>query len=195
MKMNQKDMAGLKKSNKVAIIIMMVLVAAGIILAIVDLINTTVFPFSFLSAVKLMMYLLIAYYGLWGYKKPHGNLLKYLMLVYCFCLLPIIVITTSDIYVILLVITVILISFMAGRLYKFKENRIIAVVVIVLCVSSFIEQIFDPASITAKEVAETGNLMAYFQPLNRIVQWLAICAAYFSRYQLHKEAGLQDKPA
>jgi len=141
------------------------------------------------------MYLLIAYYGLWGYKKLHGNLLKYLMLVYGFCLLPFIVINTSDIQIMLLVITIILISFMAGRLYKFKENRIIAVIVIVLCVSLFIEQIFDPASIASKEASKTGNLMAYFRPLNRIVQWLAICVAYFSRYALHKEAGLQDKAA
>jgi len=192
--MNKEEMTGLKKSNRVAIIIMMVLVAIGLISSVFDIVEGLQNTYPAIIIAKLVMYILVAYYGLWGYKKPHGNLLKYLMLAFGITLItPVILADSSHLRQIIYPIAILLIGYMSGRLYKYKENRIIAIIVTVLLVFLFIMKVVDPGSeIRLVAIDNPFNLLISLDPT---ILWLAIYVSYSSRYRLHKEAGLQDKPA
>ena len=83
---------------------------------------------SFVFGEEGIFYLFVLYYGVWGYKKPHGNLLRYLMLLLAAVTAATIlmqidhwdapwpVIFSSN-------LAAVLIGYMAGRLPKVKKNR------------------------------------------------------------------------
>jgi len=190
--MNKEELSGLNKSNRAAIVIMMVLVVAGLAWSITGFF----FKYDILilptKIANLVMYILVGYYGLWGCRKPHGNLLKYLILLYGVSFIPYICRQgNNQTYQIIFPLIILLIGYMAGRLYKFHENQIISIIVTILLLFVYAIRTFGPES-ASRDLSDIFNLIG---PLNQVVIWLAICAAYFSRYQLHKEAGLQDKPA
>jgi len=185
-------MSDSKKSNKVVISIMMVLIAFGLAWSIFNFIMYSEDSTPQIRITDIVMYLLVAYYGLWGYKKPHGNILKYLMLLFGVSLIPSILVSVSGSYVsqilqIIMSIAVLLVGYISGRLYKFQTNRILIIIVTAI----FIFRLFTMPML----FPTVTNPILLLGPLNQVILWLAICVAYFSRYQLHKEAGLQDKPA
>ena len=75
--------------------------------------------------------------------------------------------------------SIILISYMAGRLNRIKENRIIIVLVLILLI--------------VRAIFENGGLRNLPVGLNEIYMWLALSASYLFRYREHREAGLLDK--
>ena len=71
-------------------------------------------------------------------------------------------------------------GYTAGRLNKYKQNKIIIPIVLVLLfVRSF--------------VTGTTRIQVMMTDLSFVILWLGIACAYFARYDAHKEAGLLDK--
>ncbi len=131
---------------------------------------------------------LTALYGFFLYKKPHGNMLKFAMLLFSFtgilsnCIYLAYAPVAYD-YAIILGYTVLF--YVAGRLNRIEQNRFILPVLLVMLIikSVILVNAFHPETFV-------GFLSNFCQPITL----LTLCCAYFTRYQEHKEAGLQDAP-
>ena len=148
-------------------------------------------------------YLLVLYYAFVGYQKPHGNLLRYLIL--CFGVLLILTTavsalapqmepslpapdvanevkaspTTMIINSLIIGLCILLSGYIAGRLNKIRENRILFALTLVL----LIIRVFVSA----------GNQSVMLSDFNEVILFFDIACSYFVRYQQHKEAGLQTE--
>lgn len=190
-----------KKIN-IFILITALLILAGIIVTIVFANRVPLIK----TITLIIGYLLVLYYAFWGYKTPHGNVLRYLILAYAFLLAlgsetrlfasarperPVDV-TDANRQVrsgarrftsykdLLTSISLVLMGYTAGRLNKYKQNKIIIPIVLVLLfVRSF--------------VTGTTRIQVMMTDLSFFILWLGIACAYFARYDAHKEAGLLDK--
>ena len=150
------------------------------------------FP-SFKSISKLIDFVvacLTIYYVFAGYKKPHGDLLRYLFIVFTLEYMfdfwyhleshP----TTLDISKLLCMISFVITAYVSGRLNKFKENIVLLCIAIVLSI------------ITNIHAIAVINIVS---PLEKIVLFcktiilIALTVSYIARYHEHKEAGLEDK--
>ncbi|MBQ4298514.1 MAG: hypothetical protein II771_09480 [Clostridia bacterium] len=142
---------------------------------------------SFLLAEEGIFYLFLFYYGIRGYKKPHGNALRYLVLVLAavtaasiqmqldYWSVPWPVVLSNG-------LAAVLMGYMAGRLHKVKENRwTVAAVTVLLLVRSF------------WPIGQQYAALSVFCTLTRITtlfSWITVVLIYFFRYREHREAGL-----
>ena len=77
----------LKKSTKAGLIISLVLIAIGLVLGIYSLavgFSGRNIGIQLHIVIVLIEYLLVAFYALWGYRKPHSNMLRYAMFAFGF---------------------------------------------------------------------------------------------------------------
>ncbi|MBQ7687584.1 MAG: hypothetical protein IJT27_00055 [Clostridia bacterium] len=136
-------------------------------------------------------YCLVFFYGIYGYRIPHGNLIRYLMLIlaaynvfnvtvsiYRWYKLPWIVLVTGN-------LAAVLIAYMAGRLNKFKKNILVAALVTALLLVNS----FWPDKIPGVE----ASVLYYLDRTLPVFMWFTIMSIYFFRYQAHTEAGLAEK--
>jgi len=73
------------------------------------------------------------FYILWGYRKPHGDLLRYAMLIYAVSGIPFITNTNlSDFEKIVWVCIIFLVGYVSGRLHKFRQNVVLGIVILIL---------------------------------------------------------------
>ena len=166
---------------------MNVFVLVTAVLLVVGMIVTIVFAnrAPLVKTITLLIgYLLALYYAFWGYKTPHGNLLRHLILCYAFLLAmgsesrlfanarrerPVDV-TDADRQA----------RRSARGLNKYKQNKIIIPIILVLLfIRSF--------------VSGVSRIQVVMTDLSYFVLWVGIACAYFARYDAHKEAGLLDK--
>ena len=183
------------KSKKILVYVIMGLLSlAGIYSEIVICIHEYSFPLMAETVVTCIMFGLIACYAISYYKTPHGNLLKYLFLVFavmCFSGL-----INSDpngsfsqgtwyAYQIARGAVVILSTYIAGRLDRIKQNTVLAVICAVLLLATSIECIIV--------IGNTSSLSFILFESNFFIMWLDLMIAYLFRYHGHKEAGLADK--
>ncbi len=131
----------------------------------------------------------IAAYGFWLYKKPHGNMLKYTMLLFAFT------VAYSSCRAVFLygdgfadlftgVLAAGAICYVAGRLNRIERNRILMpIIALVLLVDFLLDVICAPEA----------PFLQHVSAARFFVTFLTLCCAYFTRYQEHKEAGLADK--
>ncbi|MBQ4208215.1 MAG: hypothetical protein II621_07925 [Clostridia bacterium] len=131
-------------------------------------------------------YLCILYYGIAGYKTPHGNTIRYLLLILAFYIAASIIVMIerweiSWIIVAASSFAAVSIGYMAGRLQKVKKN----IIVVVLATALLAVKSFWP-------VAEQNNNFVFV--LDRtlpLLMWATVVLIYFFRFSAHKEAGLQ----
>ena len=140
----------------------------------------------------IVMLLITAIYAFYGYKKPHGNHVRYLLLIYAVYMSAIVIANQSQTWFpiygsIANIATVLLSAYMAGRLDKYEQNLIICVAIVVLQ----IVHIYPFMSIYIQR--NTMSFVTFFKSVGPVSVWLAISASYISRYKEHKEAGLSDK--
>ncbi len=134
--------------------------------------------------------LLLLYYAVAGYKKPHGNLLKYLLLLFAICCLGGVVSVMAERTVIDTAfnytrgIVVLMAAYVAGRLNRFKQNVFLMSVIGVLMFGS---------SLALFLTNSDTNLFSMFTFFTFFVLWVDVMIAYILRYKEHKEAGLTDK--
>lgn len=137
-----------------------------------------------------LSYILILYYGLFGYKVPHGNLLKYLMIFLALLLVNEVALEAGGKYpnltseTILLPtsitgICIIIISYVSGRLDRFNKNIYLFTVVLVLLV------------VRAFMMSQYRTIM--FSNFSDAIIWLDINCVYALRYKQHKQAGLESQ--
>ena len=192
----------LSKKMNTFVLITAVLLLAGIVVTIIFANRAPLVK----TITLIIGYLLVLYYAFWGYKTPHGNLLRYLIISYAFLLAlgsesrlfagarserPVDV-TNAEGQLrrgargltaykgLLTSVALILMSYIAGRLNKYKQNKIlIPIVLVILFVRSF--------------VSRTFRIQVAMTDLSYLILWVGIACAYFARNDAHKEAGLLDK--
>lgn len=189
-----------KKMN-VFVMLTAVLLFAGIVVTLVFANRAPVIK----TVTLIIGYVLALYYAFWGYKTPHGNMLRRLILAYALLLAigsesrlftgaradrPVDVTNTeretrrtarslSAYKGLLTSISLTLMGYTAGRLNKYKQNKIIIPIVLVLLFArSF--------------VGRLSRVQIVMTDLSYFVLWVGIACAYFARYDAHKEAGLLD---
>lgn len=137
-----------------------------------------------------LSYIIILYYGFYGYKTPHGNLLKYIMLFFALLLVNEVALEAGGKYPNLVSETILLpttitglcivfISYIAGRLDRFNENIYIFTTVLVLLV------------IRAFLMSQYRTIM--FSNFSDVIIWFDINCVYALRYKQHRQAGLESK--
>lgn len=192
----------LSKKMNVFVLITAALLLAGIVVTIIFANRAPLIK----TITLIIGYLLALYYALWGYKTPHGNLLRYLIITYAFLLAlgsesrllggsgrserPVDVTDAASqarrglrriqqYKRLLTSCALIMMGHIAGRLNKYKQNKIlIPIVLVILFIRAF--------------VTGVGRIQVVMTDLSYFILWVGIACAYFARYDAHKEAGLLD---
>lgn len=138
--------------------------------------------------VTIIIFVLILVYAIFGYKKPHGNMLRWTMLLYA--ALRIIAIAglaeaQIDSKIIVLAVSglsALCVGYMSGRLNKGEKNlywlyiagalELIGIIIMLPNATNFLEGV------------------AMFTSLFAII---ALFGAYYARYDEHKNAGAEEK--
>ncbi len=179
-----------KSSLKTGQLIALIAIAVLNILWIVC--NLILFKVSIASkiCIPIAMFVIAVIYALYGYKKPHGNHMRYLLLTYVVYegIVFIRSIPSQPTYLMVVYLAIIVLStYMAGRLDRYKQNLVISIIVLILqAVNSFY---FVDRAINRNSL----SFASFFSFIGSVTIWLAIAASYIIRYKPHIEAGLADK--
>jgi len=200
----------LKKAINIIIALLLVITMA---IEVTNLSTIDVIPYAIMiySVLGILMAVLILYYNFLGYKKPHGNMLRYGFLLFgSFLIIRIAADNTFSVGTLIITVAGIMSVYMSGRLNKIEKNKYLVVVVLILLVVHIIikeihigpvlfsENIVAdaltaaPEMVGAKPDGITGVCLI-LRSLGIVFQWIALSLAYISRYKAHKEAGLLDK--
>jgi len=170
-----------KKSNNLAVcIICSILTSFGLVANIVSWINGVNSFVMFLDMLDIAIVILIVYYAISGYRKPHGNLLKYIILIYTANYVGLILAQSGLPWCCVIHAIIIgILCYIAGRLHRVRQNVILMSIVtalnVIWLVPGFVKGVSTIGSVTP------------------LIIWIDICVAYFLRYKEHKLAGLMDK--
>lgn len=179
-----QEYKGLKKSQLIALIIILALNVFWIICDIIAFSG----DITFTVGVTMFEIIIAIIYTTYDYKKPHGNLMRYLLLLYV-CLAIVILINYVDdqpSYVnITYLISIALVSYMAGRLDHYKQNLVISGIVLLCNVTTSYYMIDMIANANLPL-----NIINIGSCIGCVTVWLAIASGYIIRYKLHNEAGL-----
>jgi len=177
-----------KKKQNVLLIIMGVLILMEIVLVVID--------FSEFIAVHVCMMatlLFTALYGFIFYKKPHGNMLKYAMLIFAISNILSSMVSLQNfsqslfVSIALSVLSSAVVCYGAGRLNRIKQNKILFPII---CVVYFVVSILWFAECPADyHTSVLSDARLFSTP----TIFLTLMIAYFVRYKEHKEAGISDK--
>jgi len=179
-----------QKSGKLNAVIIALVAVIGFIVALISFIwrlNSHI-P-AVLFAWVCVYYGFVLYYGVRGYKKPHGNMVRYLMLILAVyiaaaTITPIYSFSASWPIVLSSMYAVLFMAYMAGRLNKVKKNRYVAILVTVL----LLVRCFWPMELP--DAYGMVNLSYVLDRLSPLFMWLTTVLIYFFRYHEHREAGL-----
>ena len=174
----------IKKSSTIALAAIIAINAVWLVCYLI--LHSNDLSFEFFACLFELVVALV--YATYDYKKPHGNLMKYLLLFYVVAVAVILLYYESSqpTYVnAIYLVKIILGTYMAGRLDRYKQNVVIcAILLVTSAITSyyFIEVISSFAPLTFVNIVAS---------LGSVTVWLAIAGGYIIRYQLHKEAGLE----
>ena len=183
---NIKKKSGLKTGQLIALIVIAVLNILWIVC------NLILFTASYASkiCIPIAMFVIAVVYVLYGYKKPHGNHMRYLLLIYVVYegIVFIRSIPLQPTYLMIVYLAIIVLStYMAGRLDRYKQNLVISIIVLILQAvntSYFVDLAIKNNSL---------SFATFFSFIGSVTIWLTIAAGYIIRFKPHKEAGLADK--
>ena len=183
----------LKKRTKVGLLIVMILTGIGIVNSVFSAIvpaNRTEPNVMVHWISDLVLYLLIAIYSFFGYKKPHGNTLRRIFFIFAVYILANSIIPSPGIEGAKAIVlrsleglAALLTAYIGGRLSKIEKNQYTMVLVDLLLLASSILILS----------AFPSNLIRILGVLAMPIIWTALCHAYIARYEEHKAAGLEDK--
>lgn len=140
------------------------------------------------DVIFLIVYFLTGLYAILGYKKPHGNMLKYLFIAFAtalalnICLGKAVENTVSAITTIFTCLASLILTYISGRLNKIGNNRVLLILTGVLLFAASMLPIFGGNFII-------NGLLNSFSPL---IMLFALGFAYTARYEEHKVAGLEE---
>ena len=181
----------LKKKTKGGLIVSMILTVLAIVACVTGLFNADTLSRPAKEAhiiVNLLTAVMILVYSFWGYKTPHGNMLRTIMFVFGILVLARIVLPTRpvDNEVIKKItsgcfgLAAMLIAFISGRLDRYEQNRILMVIVGILLLAPVVMTLLSFSSFV---------LMRCISVSTMLFCWAAIGFAYTARYEGHKLAG------
>jgi len=173
-----------KYSKNTTLIIVGALLIAMIIVSILKISSNL-----YTSIVRLIVLVSTALYVFWLYKKPHGNLLKYIIFLFLLInglnILFLISVGANPYLEAIRLICLGAICYCSGRLHRINQNKVIfTAVTITLFVINSVFVINYP------EMDIISRIWMYSMP----IAFLAITLAYITRFKEHKEAGLIDAP-
>ena len=183
---NNKKKSSLSAGHIVVLIVIAVLNILWLICRIIRFSGTITLQ----TGLPILVFLLTAVYVLFAYKKPHGNLLRYLLLVHVVSegILLIANQSLQPIYLnVVNLAVIILTTYMAGRLSKYRQNVVISIVILILQIVNVYY------SVTWAGQYGFLTFSVFFSQLWPVTIWLAVAASYILRYHDHKEAALADK--
>ena len=182
----------LKKSTKIGLIISTVLLAAVLVneaFVIGKAFSLRAIPPAILAIIDVVMCAIILLYAFFGYKKPHGNMLKLVFFAFAIYLAVqgTIDIATQNFYIAgdLFILAGLFVAYVAGRLNKLVKNKFLLFFIGML--------IFARAIIIYVTSPFSFGMLDTFGLLSQTITFTAIVLAYVARYEEHKAAGLEDK--
>ena len=175
---------------RIAIIIELVLLLLVLTANLLALFNEVKVPVmgTVLNIVQIFVCILAGYYVIKDYEKPHGNLLRIVMLCFSFIvgIRVVVLYFLPTITNIMTVCAAIIIAYKSGRLHKYEEMKCIVLIV------SLLLAFVGITSLVIKN-NEVQNLIVNFEvfcsAFTPVFIWMALFGAYFVRYAEHKEAG------
>jgi len=145
---------------------------------------------TFAGIMQLISLVFSALYIFLFYKKPHGNMLKYAMLIFSFAniLSSSYLLLMGNTYQIVKLLAAAAVCYCAGRLDRIDENKYIL---------PALGLFFIWVSVSGVRVDienQTSNVLSILTRFNNTINYFTLVIAYFVRYDEHKEAGLADAP-
>ena len=176
----------INKSSTVALAIILAINAVWLVCYLLTYSSRLSFQFF----VCLLELAIAVIYATYDYKKPHGNLMKYLLLVFVVTIAILLLIygKYQPTYInTMYLIDIITGTYMAGRLDRYKQNIVICALI---TISNAVIAYYLIDMIGSFTTLTFVNTVAC---LGTVTVWLAIAGGYVIRYKLHKEAGLENK--
>ncbi len=183
----------LKKSTKIGLLLTCILTMAVLavsIMLIVILFNIADIGIGLriLPIGDAVISVFVLLYAFFGYKKPHGNMLKILFFAFSIFLAFRGTLAIADVksYISgdLIILTALMIAYVAGRLNKIGQNKFYLIFGGLLLLAAFV--------ITSIEHPFFG-FTQIISDLTPMAILAALGFAYTARYEEHKAAGLADK--
>jgi len=174
-----------KKNNGLGLAITLLLMLVGLVCVGISLSLPNVTVLS--TIVKLAVYAVVVIYTLFDFLIPHTNIFKYVVLFFGIGLTATInelITQNNESGVIFTLIAMVLIGYMSGRLNKLGKNYILMSIILALLVAAFV---FNLLGIPQISVEKPALIIARYA--SDVITWLALCAAYLTRFKAHKEAG------
>jgi len=188
-KISAKDSS---KGMKVIFIICIILSVLGLIgsVYVCDSLSTDV-TYVVAGIATTIIYLGLFLYAGFGYKRPHGNALRYIFILFGLAYGVIVGMKLTGIIAIFGIIVVGMACYIAGRLNKIKKNAVLIIIVLVLTLLIALYQAVHFLQVS--ELTVIGNIMFLLFVFSPFISWAGLSSAYVVRYKTHKEAGLLDK--
>ena len=184
----------LKKSTKTGLMILSILVFLGIAFSFYTFISDfTGKPLGIQVHICLvfLMYFVVLLYSFWGYRKPHGNMLRFAMFVFGLMIIFKLVLPgRPDTSIVNFAanacdgFAAALITFISGRLQKIDKNKKLMIFVGVLMIVGILLLTISNSSF---------SITSFIRALSQPICWASLCLAYTARYELHREAGLAEQ--
>lgn len=197
-----------EQDSKTSLGLFALLAAMAITLAflIVELTALRELPTKISCIISAVICLIALYYGIRGYKVPHGNTIRYLLLAFAVAEASEFLFNPGMIkpMAVCLLLTTILSSYMAGRLNKSKECKIIIALVGILLIAVWAMHRFmppaipmgqpGPAEMDMAQIPERTDWIRDIFPsdISRFLSWLVLGVSYITRYDGHKKAGIES---
>jgi len=176
-----------KQSKKIWLFIMGALILVELIVTIMTASKAK----FILDISKLIPLVFVTLYGFWLYKKPHGNMLKYAILILAASeilnAVQCIRMGWDNMYLhTVRVFVAAILVYVAGRLNRIEQNKYLlpfAAIVNLVSVCAIVSKLHTSLTLLYK--------LTWFSGVLTII---TLMIAYFIRYKEHKEAGLADAP-
>lgn len=144
--------------------------------------------FGLFALLDFAMCALIMLYASFGYKKPHGNMLKGVLFAYSvfLALNGTLNIAADQSYLKgdLAIFAALLAAYVSGRLNKIEKNKIILTIIGLL--------LFARVGVIMVTVPNPAGVSSFLGRLAPVIIHAALSLGYVARYEEHKAAGLAD---
>ena len=138
----------------------------------------------------VLMICVSLYYMLYSYKKPHGNTLKNIFVLFaCYLIIPAVASVSANKTLSFLIyfFSAVLIAYTGGRLSKFDKNKKILLLVFVLLV---INTVYMAIALKPAAGATILSRIGQWYIINEPIIFAVLCTSYITRFKAHKEAGI-----
>lgn len=189
-----KNLSKIKKLGLIASTVLSVIVLVCSVQGIIESIQLgKIIP---TVVINLIIIVLTLYYVFFGYKKPHGDLLRFIY--FCFAAYLAIhayldnsivgpgIYKYKEIVFCCVTFAALIIAYVSGRLNKIEKNKKLLILVGLLM---FVDTVLHIITMNNEHLIIT-KCISYFNPL---IIHTALGFVYVIRYEEHIDAGLEDK--